>query len=361
MSTLIVEVCAVEEILKHPNADKVELVRVKNWLCVAPIGQFKAGDKCVYFPPDSVISEELAVRFGIDKYCAPLAKNADGSRPPGLRIRAARFRGEPSFGTIQNLDDPTWEVGRSLLEHYGVTKYEPPVKTSDGDAAPPVSAFHSYSDIENLGNFPGVFEDGEEVTFEEKIHGTNTRMGLIFHEGEWQFMCGSNSIRRKEFNDKGARSLYWSALSQQVQNLLDDLAHKINGGGNVVLFGEIYGPGVQDMAYGMVNKGFRAFDIAVNGKYLDYDEKAFHLDTHTIERAPFLYRGPFSMAKVREYTDGPTTLCPPDKAGKFAGREGIVIRPVKERYSEKMPNFGRVILKSISVDYMGRKGGTEFH
>ena len=48
-------------------------------------------------------------------------------------------------------------------------------------------------------------------------------------------------------------------------------------------------------------------------------------------------------------------------SGKFKGREGMVIRPVKERHSEKLPQFGRVVLKSISVDYYERKGGTEFH
>lgn len=35
--------------------------------------------------------------------------------------------------------------------------------------------------------------------------------------------------------------------------------------------------------------------------------------------------------------------------------------PVKERYSDKLPNFGRVIMKSISVDYLERKGGTDGH
>ena len=43
----------------------------------------------------------------------------------------------------------------------------------------------------------------------------------------------------------------------------------------MVLFGELYGSGVQDMAYGLADgaKGFRAFDIAVDGKYLDFDTK----------------------------------------------------------------------------------------
>ena len=40
-------------------------------------------------------------------------------------------------------------------------------------------------------------------------------------------------------------------------------------------------------------------------------------------------------------------------------REGVVIRPARERYSEELS--GRLVLKSISDDYVLRKGGTEYH
>ncbi|MYG14266.1 MAG: RNA ligase (ATP), partial [Gammaproteobacteria bacterium] len=39
-------------------------------------------------------------------------------------------------------------------------------------------------------------------------------------------------------------------------------------------------------------------------------------------------------------------------------REGVVVRPVAERES---PGLGRVILKSVSGDYLTRKGGTEYN
>jgi hypothetical protein len=64
---------------------------------------------------------------------------------------------------------------------------------------------------------------------------------------------------------------------------------------------------------------------------------------------------------VEEHTYGPTTLCPPESAGRFSGREGCVVTPVRERYSPELGGSGRVILKSISADYLARKGGTEEH
>ena len=366
MSTLIVNVCVVDDVRPHPNADRVELIHVKGWTCVSAIGQFQKGEKCVYFPPDSVIPEEVAEHFGIAKYCSPLAKGSDGVRPPGLRIRAQRFRGEPSFGTVQKLDDPSWPVGMSLLDHYRVTKYEPPMRTMDGDAAKPNSLFHAYTDIENVRNFPDLLEEGEEVVIMEKIHGSNLRLGLIFTAEDspdgsavHQFMAGSHGVRRKEFDQAGKRSKFWLGLTDPVKELLKDVAGDDK---NVIIYGEIYGEGIQDLTYGVKGLACRFFDISVNGKYLSWTEQAEVFARHPeVETAPILYRGPFSMEKVKELTDGNTTLCDPDKAGSFKGREGVVVRPTTERYSEKLPNYGRVILKSISVDYLGRKGGTEYH
>lgn len=203
------------------------------------------------------------------------------------------------------------------------------------------------------------------------VHNSNIRFGQIIApndtvesnngnagRAEFQLMCGSHDVRRKEFDAKGKRSKYWEALTPEIINLLTEIADVEN---NVVVFGEIFGAGIQDMTYGCHDQRVRAFDIAVNGKYLDYDEQERLFNEFGVEMVPVLYRGPFSVEKVRELTDGPTTMCEPEKAGKFAGREGVVIRPVKERYSSDLPNYGRVIFKSVSVDYLSRKGGTEYH
>jgi RNA ligase (TIGR02306 family) len=356
LSTLIVEVCEIEEVIAHPAADRLDKARVKNWWVIVLRDQFKVGDKAVYIPPDSVLPEEVAERFGIAKYCGQLPKWPDGSRPPGLRVRAARLRGEPSFGTLQPLENLDWPVGHSVLEHYGITKYEEPEGIYAGDSEPEIPGFHGYTNIENINNFPTVFAEDEEVVFEEKIHGTNSRVGLVRDGEEWKFVAGSHSQRRKEFQDDGKRSVYWFPIDDKMKALLQHLS---DGKNDVVVFGEIYGR-VQDMNYG-VNLAYRAFDISVGMKYLDYTESRRLFWEYNIEGTSPLYRGPFSLAKVAEYTDGPTTLCDAQVAGKFTGREGIVIRPVKERYAVTETFVGRAILKSISVDYLSRKGGTERH
>jgi RNA ligase (TIGR02306 family) len=365
MSTLIVDVVEVEEVKKHPGADRLELVRVKNWWVISGTGNWTVGQKGVYLPPDSVVSEALTDKWGITKYTAPLAKQCDGTRPAGQRIRATRLRGERSFGFLAPLEDQTIPVGTNMVDVLGVTKYEPPLKAMDGDAASPIATFHAYTDIENIGNFPGVLEDGEEVVFTEKLHGTNSRVGIIQMPDEetgvmtFSYVAGSHGTRRKPQNEQGVKSLYWLPQTDNMKNLLVELCAHAN---NVIVYGEIYGPGIQDMAYGVKSAAYRAFDIAVNGKYLDFDTKVALFQKHGIDMVPILYRGPFSMAVLAQHTDGTTTVCAADQNNsKFKGREGVVVTPVKERYSKMLPNFGRVILKSISVDYHERKGGTEFH
>ncbi len=374
MSSLIVEVCAVEEIAPHPNADRLEKIRVKNWWCIAPISKYTVGDKVVYLPPDSVIPEELAERWGIAKYCVPLARQPDGKRPPKLRIRASRFRGEPSFGCIQDPEDTSWDVGTNVQEHYGVEKWEPPLKAHDGDAAPPVPAFHVYTDIENICNFPDILKENEEVIVTEKIHGTNCRVGFVLHPdktgyAEWQFMAGSHGVRRKEHDARGVRSRYWFPFQPSpcsLRMLLYDIQNKEDPKNSIIVFGEIFGPGVQDMHYGQDSISFRVFDISVDGKYLDYDKMMEYLEPHkvSVPSVPLLYRGPFSMEKMEEFVDGETKVCDQKSIKEnFKGREGIVIRPLRERYNFDIGGDGRVVLKYVSVDYHERrnKDCTENH
>jgi RNA ligase (TIGR02306 family) len=194
------------------------------------------------------------------------------------------------------------------------------------------------------------------------VHNCNTRLALI----EGMFMAGSHNLNLKEFNEKGIQSKFWGCFTPNIKALLSELASSegitvVDTPKPVILFGEIYGMGLQDLHYGEDKPKFRAFDISVDGKYLDYDAKVEICKKYDVPMVPILYRGPFNKATMEQHTDGPTTLCDPAKAGKFKGREGIVITPVKERYDFDLGGSGRVILKSISADYHARKGGTDFH
>jgi hypothetical protein len=444
MSSLIVEVCRVQDIQPHPQADRLAVATVKGWkTCVRSANgkpEFEVDEKCIYFPPDSVLPLSLANkptdtppgRLGIMNFLN-VVKDEEGNIVGG-RVKSARLRGQRSEGFIMKIDpalgdNPDWEVGTDVKEFYGVKKWEPPMTATDGDAEAPHPRFHKYTDIERIQNFPGVIADGEEVVFTEKLHGKNCRLGLVLDTDDtgnavWTWMAGSHDVRRKEFsgvyksfdavellgvprvavgdtfgsnsafswkvvevrennregefrfraqqmeNDQPVlnRTEMWHFLDDKVKELLKFVVHSLpwpEQKSGVILFGEVFGQGVQDLAYGQTGKSFRAFDIAVNHKYLDYDVKEALCRQFDVPMVPVLYRGPFSQEVLDQHTSGPTTMCQPDKAGKFKGREGIVITPVVERNNDERMNLsstnGRVILKSISVDYEDRKGGTDGH
>src|SRR5438132_4842004 len=124
MSSLIIEVCRVDAVDKHPHADRLCVCQVKGWRTCAQRdqktgnNQFEPGDKCVYIPPDSILPRELADRLGITKYLTPVS--AEDGTLVGLRVRVSRLRGEPSYGLIMEPDDPTWEVGKDVADILGI-------------------------------------------------------------------------------------------------------------------------------------------------------------------------------------------------------------------------------------------------
>jgi len=458
VSKLIIEVCKVDAVENHPNGDRMAIATIKGWkTCISKnpetgVASFKAGDLCVFFPPDSVLPPELCHgpndsipgRLNNIKYLHQLPKDEDGNRPLGGRVVACRLRGHVSFGVIMAIDpkwgdDPNWTVGTDVAEHFKITKYEPP-QSSNGEADRPHNWFHCYSEIENVGNYSDAIPDGTEVVFTEKIHGKNCRVGFVLDSDEdgnskWTYMVGSHDVRRKEWSrierrfkvielvEEGVlanddvtgivntiiyvngspwqveyviepnpdypesvqklhcfkvkaeqhklgvicyapvfqRSEYWEALTESVKALLKHICnmewHEPKYG--ILLFGELFG--TQDMKYGLINShAFRAFDISINNQYLDFDIKTELLLKFGVIHVPVLYRGPFSIKKLEEYTSGPTTLCKPEVAGPFKGREGVVITPIKEVHYCPILN-GRRIAKSISADYHARRDGTEFH
>ncbi len=181
MSSLIVEVCKVDQVEKHPNADALDIVTVKGWQTCTKIGEFKVGDPCIYFPPDHCIPGYVADGFNVKKYLSRVSDN-DGL----YRIRASSLRGVKSYGLIvKPVESMNWTVGQDVSGYYGVQKYIDPSETDHsniGDAEKFCKKFHKYTDIENLKNYKNIFSEGENVYITEKIHGQNCRFGYLLQK-----------------------------------------------------------------------------------------------------------------------------------------------------------------------------------
>lgn len=354
MSTLAAELLEITYVKPHPNADRLDVAIVRGTICcVVRRGECAIGDRVVYFPPDLLIPRHEAERFGVTKYLKHAVYPGEVEKSP-CRVAATRIRGVSSFGFFVPAakvfaEEPP--LGTNVSAHFNAVKYEPPRKLAADDVAPDHPAFHEYTSIEHWWRFPEAIPDGADVRITEKIHGTNSRVGLVRVGDQFEFMSGSHHCNRRR--PESGTSLYWEPLErEEVLHLLTDLCDERH---NVVLFGEIFGPGVQDMDYGVSRdaRGYRVFDASVGGVYLDWDDLQAVCMKHGVSTVPLLYRGPFSRQYL-SLTDGPTWVG--DPRGMFKGREGIVIATTSESYYA--PTVRRVV-KSVSADYLARQGAED--
>lgn len=360
MSTLKIEVRPILEINPHPNADLLEVAKIGGWDVIIKKETFKVGDLILFIPPDSILPKNLHEYLGITNYCAELPKSSQDAIEGKRRVKAARLRGVASYGTIMKEEDVyhfvtyyfTFKEGCDFAEALGITKYEPPIRATAGDAERDSPMFHKYTEIENWRNYPDLFKDGDQVVISQKIHGSNLRIGYCLDtvDGQWKIMAGSHKVRRKA-------GLYWEPLTMypQLESMIMDIYDRHNNQ-PVVVFGELYGSGIQDIQYGLENgqKDFRVFDISVGGTYLDWPFMNNWCKQYEIPTVPILYVGPYSKETVLENTDGEAFAF--SENAKFKGREGCVIKSYVEKTD---PYLERFILKSISSDYLSRKGGID--
>lgn len=354
MSTTIITIEKIAKVENHPDADRLDIIQVLGYNVIVGRDQFKIGDIIIYFPPDILIPSYVSKKLGVARYLKHAIYPGDSGKSQ-CRVTACRLRGIPSHGFVVSLDDwphgmennknpfPDCLVGSNVTKWFDGKKYEPPIRQGAGDAEPDMPNFHRYTNIENIQRYPDMIPKGTEIVITEKIHGTNCRMGII--DGEYQ--AGSHKIRRKS-----GKGLYWQFFTKDLQKQISLLSN-IHEDADVILFGEIFGPGVQDLHYGQAEKNFRAFDISIDGQYLCYDPFLHFCLALGIETVPELYRGPFDPKIVETFTYGDSTF--PMSKG-FKGREGCIVKPTIEQPWKN----GRMILKSVSADYRNRKGAKDY-
>lgn len=375
------------KIEEHPNADALELAVVGDYCSIVRKGQFKTGDLGVYVPEAAIIPEWLIEKLGLTDRLAGKQKN---------RVKAAKLRGILSQGLIvpvtngvltrnnSGADEDTLFVseGDDVTEFLGITKYEPPIPTHmNGEVWNAMGLTLKY-DIENIKKYPNIIKEGEPVVFTEKLHGTWTCFG--YHPDSDIPIVTSKGLSAKglafKFNEANDNNLYvqtFLRMSYRDVNedrlfpsfigttILDQIKHTCVDKGNLqentpfYVLGEIFGKGVQDLAYGSETKLFRVFDIYIGaptqGYFLNSKEVKDICDNIDIlEYVPILYEGPFHKLEMEIHTTGMETV-----SGKDACiREGIVIRVQEERHDAEI---GRVILKSVSEKYLLRKNATEYN
>lgn len=321
MSEFHVVVVRVGTIEKHPNADTLSMTQIYGGYPVLfRNGEFQEGDLAVYIPVDSLVPTTNE-RF---------AFLGEGSSKPA-RIKARRLRGIFSMGLLTSAE-PSWQEGQEVHELLGITKYEPPEDLApNGEDESDPGRMVTY-DLEALRRYGGdLLVPGEEVVVTEKIEGESWR---AFHNGERLFV-GSRT-RWKKPSDPPSK--WW--IPAIAHKLEERLARHVGLGIHCEIYGYTGG-----FPYDSPNRAprIRLFDVMdlTARRWLDHDDACAVAADLGVPTVPLLYRGPWSP-DLLALANGRSTLNPQHV------REGIVVRPIKERYHFE---FGRVVLKMQGEDY----------
>ena len=334
MSTHSINIIAIDNIEPHPNADRLEIVRILGWQCCVGKGDFKVGNKAIYVPPDyNVLLSHPSFSF---------LKNKDNEGKTFERIRVRKFRKVLSQGLLIPVPNElrNLPVGTNVMEQMGIERWEPPIEMTSYAMfdCGPSALYAPMFDVENWQNFPEIFQDGETVIATEKLHGSSFRAVIaVDKNGTEKFFVGT---RKNWVKDDGKN---WWCLCVKQHPEIESWCRQHPG---TVLYGELVGYSVQFLKYGTKPNELRlyAFAILRDGTWLDYDECVALLEGSGIPMVPLIYRGPFDKQKLLETSDGNSTLA--DHM-----REGIVIIPEHERHNDELPN-GRVALKMVSPTYL---------
>jgi hypothetical protein len=196
--------------------------------------------------------------------------------------------------------------------------------------------FHQYPKIMDLEKVPEIFAF-REISATEKIHGVNWRIGVPSGaRGPGDLLFGS----RNE-----ALTVESTMMGRYVKFCLDRLplgsiiaaANKLKG--DKILFGELFGPGIQkEIRYRNDGWEFLLFDVMQGEAFLTRDELNAIASDCGLQTVPEIYHGPPSREEFDRLINSKSSVARMRGMVKLETvQEGIVLRPdppFRNRYGE---------------------------
>lgn len=160
-------------VIPHPNADNLEIALVDGWKCIVKKGDFKAGDRVIYFEIDSLLPitpqfEFLRKYAYVNKSWMPKELGVSD----GFRIKTIKLRGEISQGLVVPVpkDLELTDDSYDLTEHFKVLKYEVPLSKE----------FASHFALGSGGKFPSFFPKTGETRIQNKFSEVQENKNRMF-------------------------------------------------------------------------------------------------------------------------------------------------------------------------------------
>jgi hypothetical protein len=370
-----VRVIRLEEILPCPNADTLGIVYIGGYQCVVRKDDYKAGDLCIYVPPDTIVPEIKQFDFLWTGHKEFIASGIVPTRTRRITVR--KFRGNWSEGLLMPLAEfgtaHSQAEGEDVAELLGFTHYEEPEPapqlhgkqykglpksirgwfwyilaklhiykqvTYGADQTKAPKQFAPVYDVEGFKNYPRTFADGEEVFVTEKIHGSNGR--YQFGSADQKMHVGSHNYWKSE----KSTCIWRRALAQNPW-----LSEFCTQHPDHTVYLEVV-PTQKGYTYGCTGDETKVFVFDVlrpDGTWVDkrdlYGIDPLGLGQHLV---PLLngHCKTFNLDEIKELVEGKSAV-----DGKTQ-REGVVISSATERI---VRGLGRAQLKLKSMKFLERE------
>lgn len=321
----------IKNIAPIKGADFIEVATVDGWEVVVKKGEFKVGDKAVYFEIDSFLPIKPEYEFlRKSSYRKMLDKEGFALRTISLKKQISQGLLIPLPSEYEHLP-----IGSDLTEKLGIIKYEKPIPAElQGEAKGYIPSQIIKTDEERVQNMDWDKIKNLTCHVEEKIEGTSATFFIL--NGEFG-VCGRNV----EYLENETNTFWRVAKELDIENKLRSLNR------DIAIQGELVGEGIQGNIYrikGHTVKFFNAQDVSKR-RYIPKSEfislmAELELDTAPIVD-PALDMSEFKDVKdLLKYADGQSLLYE-------TNREGIVL--VGEKDGK------RISFKAISNKYLKKQ------
>ena len=342
----------------HPieGADRIEMVRIDGWQVVSQKGNFKAGDKCVYFEIDSAFEKDSPVGLSLPVDKVARVNTEEQGFIEGFRIKTIKLRGQISqgyalpLGYFKSMKDINLEA-EDLTFELQVLKYDKPESIGGPGSAPAAGSFPTNfiqkTDQERAQNLKrSIFDAYNNDTLFEvsvKLDGSSETIGRYTHLDEQVEVICSRNLMLKLDNEVDS-SPFLTVGKPILKKIVDA------GLNDIAVQGELLSPSIQKNFEGVLNPVFYAYSFwsVKAGAHLPPAEAKSLAATLGINYVPLISDSTTLKALIGEvvdendllskllaFADGPSGL-----KGKY--REGLV-------YKSEHGNFS---FKTISNSYL---------
>ena len=298
MSRKLASVQKIKAIKPIEGADKIEIVQVLNWDCVAKKGEYQVGDEVIYFEIDSLLPDIPMLEW--------LKGSSWSQKLNKYKISTHKFRGQISQGLVMPITQlgelleqikpenynclPSWMYmengfntedwidldgkfaleGVDLTEILNIEKYEPPVYNGPLGETISHEWYVPKTDEERIqvcaeNVLPKYIESWSGDWYASiKLDGTSCTAGLF----DDAFLIGGRTQWYKDENMYTTTVKKYGDIEAKAREYLDTT------GVYVVFQGELCGPGIQSNRLGLKEKEWFIFNVFVSttGKYDSYEK-----------------------------------------------------------------------------------------